>query len=52
MERRELKKISIDEVIEILHKSGIIVSKKEAEEILDFLSLLTQLILMECFDNE
>lgn len=52
MENRELKKIPIDDAMQILFSSGINVSQEEAEKILDFLSLLTQLILSECFDNE
>lgn len=52
MERREIKKIPIDEAMQILHNSGIHVSQEETEKILDFLSLLTQLILSECFDDE
>lgn len=52
MERREIKKIPIDEAMQILHNNGINVSKEETEKILDFLSLLRELILSECFDDE
>ena len=33
MERREIKKIPIDEAMQILHDNGINVSKEEAEKI-------------------
>ena len=36
MERKELKKIPIDDVIKILHKHGIDIDREEAERILDF----------------
>ncbi|MDR2230187.1 MAG: hypothetical protein LBE39_12035 [Flavobacteriaceae bacterium] len=52
MERKELKKIPVDDVIKILHKHGIDVDREEAKSILDFLALLTQFILLECFDNQ
>ncbi|MCT3800802.1 hypothetical protein [Elizabethkingia anophelis] len=52
MERKELKKIPIDDAIKILHRHGINVNREEAEKILEFLSLLTHLILVECFDNQ
>jgi len=47
-----IKKIPIDEAMKILHDNGINVNKEETEKILDFLSLLTELILSESFDNE
>ena len=52
MERRVIKRIPIDEVMKILHSNEINVCKEDAEKILDFLSLLTELILSQYFDDE
>ncbi len=52
MERKELKKIPIDEAMEILHREGMKASREEAAKMLEFLMFLTELILFECFENE
>lgn len=45
MGRKELKKITIDEAMEILHREGMEVSREDVAKMLEFLMFLTKLIL-------
>lgn len=49
---KKIKKIPIEEAMKILKDSGIDVPQEKAEQILDFLCMLTQLILQECFEKD
>lgn len=49
---KKIEKIPIEEAMKILKDSGIDVTQEEAEKILDFLCMLTQLILHECFERD
>ncbi|WP_034728341.1 hypothetical protein [Chryseobacterium sp. JM1] len=47
-----IKKMPIEEAMEMLHKAGIDVSEEEAEEIMEFLYMLTQITLKEFFSPD
>ena len=51
-EMKSIKRIPIDEAMELLCEHGIIVSQEEAELIMEFIYTITYLTIIECFDIE
>ena len=47
---KELKKMSIDEVIRLFQNDGVELTRDEAQEILDFLTTYVLLVINESFD--
>lgn len=47
-----IKKMPIEEAMEMLRKAGIDVQKEEAEEIMEFLYMLTQITIKEFFSPD
>lgn len=52
MEKKELKKIPIEEAMEFFRKEGIEMSREETEQVMEFLNNLTLMVIYECFDIE
>ena len=50
MEKRELKKIPIDEAIEFFRKEGMEMSKEETELVMEFIYNMTLIVFREYFD--
>lgn len=51
-ESKEIKRIPVEEAMELLHQGGIEVGQEEAELIMEFLYNYTMIIIRECFENE
>ncbi|WP_346986200.1 hypothetical protein [Chryseobacterium sp. POE27] len=47
-----VKKMTIKEAMEMLRNAGIIVQEEEAEEIMEFLYMLTQITIKEFFSPD
>lgn len=52
MEKKELKKIPIEEAMEFFRKEGMEVDREETELVMEFLNNLTMIVIRECFDVE
>lgn len=52
MEKKELKKIPIEEVMDFFRKEGMEMDREEAELVMGFLNNLTMIVIRECFDVE
>ena len=52
MEKKELKKVSIEEAMEFFRKEGMEMDREETELIMEFLNNLTMIVIRECFDVE
>lgn len=52
MEKKELKKIPIEEAMEFFRKEGMDMDREEAELVMEFLNNLTMIVIRECFDVE
>lgn len=52
MEKKELKKIPIEEAMEFFRKEGMDMDREEAELVMEFLNNLTMIVIRECFDIE
>jgi len=50
MEKRELKKIPIDEAIEFFRKEGMEMSREETELVMEFIYNMTMIVFREYFD--
>jgi len=50
MEKRELKKIPIDEAIEFFRKEGMEMSREETELVMEFIYNMTLIVFREYFD--
>ncbi len=50
--RKEIKRIPIEEAMELLATHDIVVSQEEAELIMEFIYIITYLVIIECFDIE
>ena len=50
MEKRELKKITIDEAIEFFRKEGMEMSREETELVMEFIYNVTMIVFCEYFD--
>lgn len=52
MEKRELKKIPIEEAMEFFRKEGMEIDREEVELVMEFLNTLAMIVIRECFDVE
>ena len=52
MEKKELKKIPIEEAMEFFRKEGLEMDREETELVMGFLNNLTMIVIRECFDKE
>ncbi|MEN9907992.1 MAG: hypothetical protein RLZZ540_1141 [Bacteroidota bacterium] len=52
MEKKELKKIPIEEAVEFFRKEGMEMDVEEIELVMEFLNNLTMIVIRECFDVE
>ncbi|MEL1240406.1 hypothetical protein [Flavobacterium flavipallidum] len=52
MEKKELKKIPIEEAMEFFRKEGMEMDKEEAVLVMEFLNNLVLIVIQECFDLE
>lgn len=50
MEKRELKRIPIDEAIEFFRKEGMEMSREETELVMEFIYNMTMIVFREYFD--
>lgn len=50
MEKRELKKIPIEEAIEFFRKEGMEMSREETELVMEFIYNMTMIVFCEYFD--
>ena len=52
MEKKELKKIPIEEAMAFFRKEGMEMDREETELVMEFLNKLTMIVIRECFDVE
>ena len=52
MEKKELKKIPIEEAMEFFRNEGIEIGREETEQVMEFLNKLAIIVIKECFDVE
>ena len=52
MEKKELKKIPIEEAMEFFRKEGMEMDREEVELVMAFLNNLTMIVIREYFDTE
>lgn len=50
MEKREIKKIPIDEAIEFFRKEGMEMNREETELVMEFIYNITMIVFREYFD--
>lgn len=52
MEKKELKKIPIEEAMEFFRNEGMEMDREETEQVMEFLNKLVMVVFFECFDLE